>query len=1592
MGGRADGSARKVPRKGRRKGSHEGRWHRHGLMRPTVAGLLVLAICAGCCFLALLLDDRALSAATLALLVVTACSWIVVGVQRRMMGAPLARAVIESSTLPRTREGFIGYVPAHGWRRFVLPHSMTVAVQWERLDQHGDVVDRGSGAIPHKRGRYRHRALAATWSDPFGLVRQRLLIRDDGETLMLPAPDSGAHGGQSLAADARLQDQSANEGASGIREYAPGDSPRMISWRHTAHHGELMTRESDRDVQAMTLIVVDTAAASGTDLDAAAADVMRRLRALQGRGAPIAAGDGTRFHGDRLAIARFLAAMRPDAREGQETDPASMAGRTARFAAAQHHPLTVTLVTAETGGALERALRSTPVGAALVVRAVGHASGYAADHAPDRAARDDASPSLPVEPLPLPAAHRASGVSNGSNGSPTRDPSAERGAAALAPEPWHHPWRRHLRLARIVTVAALAVLYVCTLVALNPLVGVSGTWWPFLLAGLVVASAEAILLPPSTAWRSALRTLVGALAAALVAFALIVFAIHDAARTWPFGSVTSVVTDASGVETTVTRSNLRLFATAFEMGFDELYAQLPPVTVGRWSNVVLIALAAALIVLMRCLLTQPLAVPVVATIPVAVMGLAFAFVGAVPSFPLVGFTVLAALVLLWSVRPVRALAPLPLGASALATALVLALTPSAQSFAVSVPIAVGTPGGLFTTSTVNPLVDLKRGLNSGSSSIVFTYSSASGSPYYFRMATLDDFNGDTWRYDPQLATDGGLYGGHVNLLGRPQSDDTTETGQGRRLQGRLSVLGLMDDDAVRRASPYARTIRAVQLLGRSSSFSSGSQYYGGPYSDGSGYYGDYSSRATSRGTGIGTGSADGAGTSGTSSGTTGGLQISDLFQTYGMTSNTGVTIRTLGSRFLPLPGETLSLVGDVSGDGWYRADDGTVFSTGQLTRQDMDYTSVGVYLAPITSEDQFGRLDAIDQLREAATAELDSRVVTPQTQEEARRAYAEQGLGTVDGDWLIVPLHLETRTDYSGRAQYLVSDASGSAVSDQDYPLVSGGTMAIEFNDDFRNRLRIEDGELYAVGYGRDHTFTLALRLTGFDEYGADAADSDSGSASDEPTGTGDDLNGDGTEDTTVSADAARRRAARIEELARQRDELFDRRGVDTSDGVTIGAVRSDDTDWDAAAVKELKASDLTSTGTGLALRSRYGGLPSRLPEHVQAVIDQAKAEGVPTDGASEQSQTAAMRWLVRYFTQPDFVYSLSQPDGNGRNNLEVVDDFLVDRSGYCTHYATALAVLARGLGLSSRIVLGYGDNARLTGADSGSSSSGSQGSSGTDPGFGLSNGAMYNVMAKQLHSWTEVYVDNIGWVPFDVTPAADYTTASSGADDSSTASASASASDTASSSDSASASASSSNDASDEPTDESTDATEDSQAGTAVQRPGVTASWPDWAVVALRVAAALLACAAALLAPWGVRRRRRTRRLRLVDQAIAVGDDAALNRRAWTAAWAEMTDTARDAGVEWPATATDVQIGEAVETAAVTWNVEAPGSAPEREDVHAIAANAMAAAWGGPDAGPEPLDAAVPRALGLLRAHVTRARRLLPPSLFGHGRRRGRG
>lgn len=132
------------------------------------------------------------------------------------------------------------------------------------------------------------------------------------------------------------------------------------------------------------------------------------------------------------------------------------------------------------------------------------------------------------------------------------------------------------------------------------------------------------------------------------------------------------------------------------------------------------------------------------------------------------------------------------------------------------------------------------------------------------------------------------------------------------------------------------------------------------------------------------------------------------------------------------------------------------------------------------------------------------------------------------------------------------------------------------------------------------------------------------------------------------------------------------------------------------------------------------------VPAQIRAVADEARADGA--DASAGADDLTVVNWLVSYFTDGSFTYSLDAPGGDGQDNLVAIESFLVRRSGYCTHYATSFALLARELGVSSRVAFGYAPSS-------------------------ATEGGAYVVTMRQLHAWAEVWVEGIGWVGVDVTP-----------------------------------------------------------------------------------------------------------------------------------------------------------------------------------------------------------------------------------------------
>ncbi|WP_341997624.1 DUF3488 and transglutaminase-like domain-containing protein [Microbacterium sp. LWH7-1.2] len=138
----------------------------------------------------------------------------------------------------------------------------------------------------------------------------------------------------------------------------------------------------------------------------------------------------------------------------------------------------------------------------------------------------------------------------------------------------------------------------------------------------------------------------------------------------------------------------------------------------------------------------------------------------------------------------------------------------------------------------------------------------------------------------------------------------------------------------------------------------------------------------------------------------------------------------------------------------------------------------------------------------------------------------------------------------------------------------------------------------------------------------------------------------------------------------------------------------------------------------------------TELPAEIPPIIGELALE-VTADATSDYDKLTA---LQRWFRGVDFRYSLEAPveDGFDGTGAEAVARFLEVREGYCIHFASAFALMARTLHMPSRIVVGYLPGTPTTDAVDGQ--------------------PVFSVSSSQLHAWPEVFFDRIGWIPFEPT------------------------------------------------------------------------------------------------------------------------------------------------------------------------------------------------------------------------------------------------
>lgn len=137
------------------------------------------------------------------------------------------------------------------------------------------------------------------------------------------------------------------------------------------------------------------------------------------------------------------------------------------------------------------------------------------------------------------------------------------------------------------------------------------------------------------------------------------------------------------------------------------------------------------------------------------------------------------------------------------------------------------------------------------------------------------------------------------------------------------------------------------------------------------------------------------------------------------------------------------------------------------------------------------------------------------------------------------------------------------------------------------------------------------------------------------------------------------------------------------------------------------------------------------LPDRVPDLIVETAAEVTAAAVDDYERALALQEWLR---DGGGFVYSVNAPvrEGFDGSGLEALEGFFEVREGYCIHFASAMAVMARTLDIPSRLSIGFAPGDATTVED------------------GLTEWA---VTGEDLHAWPELWFEGIGWVPFEPTP-----------------------------------------------------------------------------------------------------------------------------------------------------------------------------------------------------------------------------------------------
>lgn len=136
---------------------------------------------------------------------------------------------------------------------------------------------------------------------------------------------------------------------------------------------------------------------------------------------------------------------------------------------------------------------------------------------------------------------------------------------------------------------------------------------------------------------------------------------------------------------------------------------------------------------------------------------------------------------------------------------------------------------------------------------------------------------------------------------------------------------------------------------------------------------------------------------------------------------------------------------------------------------------------------------------------------------------------------------------------------------------------------------------------------------------------------------------------------------------------------------------------------------------------------PSPAPEYLTLPTDPILRKKIQTLATTLGPPSRSSLSKLRHLLHTRYRYSLNL---NMPPDADPISTFLFQtHTGYCTHFATATAMLTRAMGIPSRIAFGWSG------------------------GRYFSSPNLFVFRAREAHAWTEIFLKDLGWVIFETTP-----------------------------------------------------------------------------------------------------------------------------------------------------------------------------------------------------------------------------------------------